>query len=234
ARDRAPLRREDSVVFGNEDPPRTGSAVSVMLVSNRCSVRITETPPMALDSDAPDAEFGPWNPGLQSQIPDSLRHLSTIFRPENVFTTFDSARELRDLTGLEYPDLVAFRPERLALHELLVRVTADLSVPDGAKIEDLGINFRQMTRVILARYVEPRMDAIRSTYDDTRKALEAMIDGELSSLFSAAPPSSAPSERPRKSLFAFMRPREQPIAPPEPGDGRERRLIDEWHAKAHS
>ncbi len=189
---------------------------------------------MALESDAPDAEFGPWNPGLQSHIPDSLRHLSTIFRPENVFTTFDSARELRDLTGLEYPELVAFRPERLALHELLVRVTADLSVPDGTKIEDLGINFRQMTRVILARYVEPRMGAIRSTYDDTRKALAALIDGELSSLFSAAPPSPAPSERPRKTLFAFMRSREQSIAPATPGDTRERRLIDEWHAKAHS
>ena len=29
---------------------------------------------------------GPWNPGIQSQVPKELRHLSTIYRPENVFT----------------------------------------------------------------------------------------------------------------------------------------------------
>jgi hypothetical protein len=41
------------------------------------------------------------------------------------------AAELRDITGLELSDIVAFRPRRLVLHELLIRVTADLSVPDG-------------------------------------------------------------------------------------------------------
>ena len=64
---------------------------------------------------------------------------------------------MRDLTGLDSRDLVAFRPRRLALHELLVRVTADISVPDGSRIEDLGINFRQITSAILSRYVEPRI-----------------------------------------------------------------------------
>src|SRR6266581_6341738 len=66
------------------------------------SVRLIEL--MALASDVRKVEFGPWNPGLESRIPDQLRPLSTIFRPENVFTTFDSARELRDLTGLDYRD----------------------------------------------------------------------------------------------------------------------------------
>ena len=60
-------------------------------------------------------------------------------------------REVADLTGLPLRDIVAFRPERLALHEVLVRVTADISVPDGTRIEDLGINFRQITRTILER-----------------------------------------------------------------------------------
>ena len=74
--------------------------------------------------------FGPWNPGIESQLPRELLALSTLFRPENVRTSLADALELNDLTGLDLFDLVAFRPERLALHELLVRVTADLSVPE--------------------------------------------------------------------------------------------------------
>ena len=49
-----------------------------------------------------------------------------MFRPENVRTSLAAAQELNDLTGLDIFDLVALRPERLALHELLIRVTADL------------------------------------------------------------------------------------------------------------
>ena len=63
------------------------------------------------------------------------------------------ALELNDLTGLDIFDLVAFRPERLALHELLIRVTADLSVPSGSRVEDLGINFREMVNTLLANHV---------------------------------------------------------------------------------
>ena len=70
--------------------------------------------------------FGPWHPGIESEIPAHLLHLSTIFRPENVFTSVAHAAELHDLTGLDANDLVAFRPGRLALHEVLVRVTADV------------------------------------------------------------------------------------------------------------
>jgi hypothetical protein len=66
--------------------------------------------------------FGPWNPGLVSQVPAELRPLCTIFRPDNVFTSVASATELQQLTGLPLCELVAFRPERLLLHELLIRV----------------------------------------------------------------------------------------------------------------
>src|SRR5512143_159884 len=104
--------------------------------------------------------FGPWSPGIASQVPAHLLPLCTIFRPEHSFTSVEKAVELRDLTGLPLPDLVAFRPERLALHELLIRVTADLSVPDGNRIEDLGINFREIVRAILSRHVAPQADAI--------------------------------------------------------------------------
>ena len=180
----------------------------------------------ALQGDVP---FGPWNPGLQSHIPDRLRPLSTIFRRENVFTDIDSARELRDLTGLDYAELVAFRPERLALHELLVRVTADISVPDGSKIEDLGINFRKITRVILSGYVEPRLDSIRSTYDAARKELSELIDSELAALF---PPQPVAPPRARKSLFSFLRRRSIVVPAPESAVGRERGLVAGWEANA--
>ena len=77
----------------------------------------------------PAGECGPWNPGIGSRLPRELLPLSTMFRLENVLTGIEKAEELHDLTGLDIFDLVAIRPERLVLHELLIRVTADLSVP---------------------------------------------------------------------------------------------------------
>ncbi len=131
----------------------------------------------------PSPEHGPWNPGLRSQVPDDLLHLATIFRPGNVETTLAEAHELRDLSGLALDELVVFRPRRLALHELLVRVTADISVPDGSRIEDLGINFRHITRVLLEGYVEPRMDDVERRYDDVRRGLEERIAPQARVLF---------------------------------------------------
>jgi hypothetical protein len=130
-----------------------------------------------------ETQFGPWNPGLESQVPARLRHLCTIFRPENVATSLAEAYELRDLTGLAFSELVSFRPERLALQELLIRVNADLSVPDGTRIEDLGINFRRMTNLILERAIAPRMEDIRSAFGALRRDLAQAIDAELAALF---------------------------------------------------
>ena len=39
----------------------------------------------------PDSDFGPWNPGVESQTPRELWHLATIFRPEHVFTSLAAA-----------------------------------------------------------------------------------------------------------------------------------------------
>ena len=138
---------------------------------------------MSLVADTTQAQFGPWNPGVQSQVPTRIRHLCTIFRPENVSTSVAEVAELRDLTGLDSSELVLFRPERLALHELLIRVNAELSVPDGSKIEDLGINFRRMISVILGGYIVPRMRDVAAVYDAARLALRESIDKELDALF---------------------------------------------------
>src|SRR3982074_652545 len=103
---------------------------------------------------------GPWNPGIQSQIPRELRPLSTIFRPENVFTSIAAVTDMQGLTGFSPWHLVAFRPQRLALHELLIRVTADFAVPDGSRIGDLGINFREVASPLLERYLRPGIEDI--------------------------------------------------------------------------
>jgi len=130
----------------------------------------------------PPDEFGPWNPGIQSQVPKELLHLATIFRAENVFTSMSSAAELRGLTGFGWSELVAFRPQRLALHELLVRVTADFAVPDGTRIEDLGLNFREIARLLLSQYLAPQMDAIVGAYDRVRQDAKRTIDAAVSRL----------------------------------------------------
>jgi len=156
-----------------------------------------------VNSDAAGAAaFGPWNPGLQSRIPHALAHLATIFRPDNVFTPFDQVRELSDLTGLDPVELVVFRPQRLALHEILVRVMADFSVPDGSRIEDLGINFRAIVSTILTRHVEPRMHVVTAAYEEAKSAVTARIDAELATLMPASLAAAGPKRSWLAALFA--------------------------------
>ncbi len=122
---------------------------------------------------------GPWNPGLASYIPLELRPLCTIFDPRNAFTSVAAASELQQLTGLPLSELVAFRPQRLLLHELMIRVMADFSVPDGSRIGDLGINFREMTNRLLQRHIEPELPAILGEYEEVRRRLSQQIGSAL-------------------------------------------------------
>src|SRR5437867_10340292 len=48
-------------------------------------------------TDGASEPFGPWNPGITSQWTPELWRMCTIFRPENVFTTYDQAVEFRDV-----------------------------------------------------------------------------------------------------------------------------------------
>jgi hypothetical protein len=184
---------------------------------------------MTLAVDTPRTEFGPWHPGIESQVPDAIRHLCTFVRPENAATSLSAARELCDLTGLPLPDVVAFRPERLALHELLIRVTADLSVPDGSRIEDLGINFRQITRTLLERHVATRMDEIRACYEAVRASLASVVEREAQALVHDAAAASTRSGL----LRLFARPRRDSPTPAASGS-RELDAVARWEAKAHA
>jgi hypothetical protein len=178
--------------------------------------------------------FGPWNTGITSQIPPPLRGLCTIYRPENVFTSVAKADEMHDLTGVERSALVAFRPSRLALHEVLIRVTADLSVPDGSKIEDLGINFRRMTRAILARCVEPRSGEVASMFDALRSQVSALIDRELAKLFAVPVVASVPPARPAKGFRSLFETRRAQPAVAARDNVSEADAVAAWDAKAHA
>src|ERR671919_367419 len=132
-------------------------------------------------------ELGPWNPGIRSQLPVALLRLASIFRAENVFTGIEEALERSAFTGLDPEDLVAFRPERLVVHELLIRVMANISVPDGPAYADLGVNFRKITETIHRSHIDPHLAEIVRAYHERRRRTAGLIDSELSSrLFAAA------------------------------------------------
>jgi hypothetical protein len=93
------------------------------------------------------------------------------------------AREIRGFTGMDWGDVVAFRPSRLALHEVLIRVSADLTVPDGERVEDLGIHFRAMTTRLVAR-LQPKMPELEALHRNVREALSAVSTRALAGLTS--------------------------------------------------
>jgi hypothetical protein len=180
------------------------------------------------------SEHGPWNPGIKSQLPAAFLPLATIFRPENVATSLEEAHERSAFTGLEPEDHVVFRPERLAVHEVLIRVTGDVSVPDGPNYEDLGINFREITRTILAGHIEPHMAEIVRAYDELRERVVEVVGAELAaSLCSPAYRAKAQSGKGGLlSLFGGNRTRSGREVATESIEERERRILAEWRGKA--
>ena len=139
----------------------------------------------------PDDQFGPWNPGLRSQMPREYLQLSTMYRPENVSTSLEEAEELSDFCGLAAHVLVEMRAERLAVHELLIRITADFSVPDGSSYEDLGINFREVASNILENYIAPKHEHLSKLFADLRYEASSKITAALEiDMFGASEQSS--------------------------------------------
>jgi hypothetical protein len=150
----------------------------------------------------PDDQYGSWNPGIQSVLPKELLALSTIFRPENGTTSVSAALELQGLTGLSLSELVVFRAQRLALHELLIRVTADFVVPDGSRVEDLGISFREMTRNLLARHILPNLQSLIGVDAEARVRLAAAVDAAFDAVVPGLAPRPPDAERAPAKLFA--------------------------------
>ena len=122
-------------------------------------------------------QYGPWNPGLESELPRKFLPLSTVFSPSNVSTDIEELSEYRELCGLPIERMSAFRPERLALHEVLIRVMADLSVPDGDKYADLGVNFRHITATLIQKHFASIMPEIRDCFARLTHEAAVCIEG---------------------------------------------------------
>jgi hypothetical protein len=173
---------------------------------------------------------GPWNPGLQSQIPADLLPLATIYRPDYVRTTLQQARELADLTGLPMEDLVVFRAERLVVHELLAHVTADFTVEDGRKTEDLGINFRRMTDTLLQHYIAPHMAEITAAHELLCMRLHDAVFAELDHALQEEP---APAVAPR-SFWSRLLGNKRTVAPIDESETADVRAIRRWETLAQT
>lgn len=163
---------------------------------------------------APVEAYGAWNPGIKSDLPRSLLPLVTVYRPENVSTPWHEAQELKHFCGLESHELVAFRPERLVVHEVLIRVTADVAIYDGRQYEDLGINFRRIAGIILDNHVMANFDTLRAAFDASLERAAIFIRGELkSTLFPTAQLEPAPAQDSFMSYIFGRREADVVVAP---------------------
>ena len=170
-------------------------------------------------------QYSAWNPGIESKIPREYETLETLHRTENTFTTLDEVRELARVTGLAHEELVFFRPERLALHELIVRITADIVIFESDNEEDLGINFRRIADTILTRYITPSLVEIENDFSTMQNQLRQQVDTTLSEiLFKTEITTKFPNR-----LWPFVRRKQkQPALSPEGRAEREFSIINSY------
>ena len=137
-----------------------------------------KTNTMATENNKHDA----WSPGLESTIPPHLNDLITLFNADNAFASYQNTQEAVQLTGLPMARLADLNFERMAVHELLIRVTAELSVPDGPSYEYLGLQLRGMVETIHHQYLKPELSALNQAYDafraDAKKDLLSILAGD--------------------------------------------------------
>jgi len=146
-----------------------------------------------------------WAPGLDSDIPPAYQALETIYHPGNVTSSISDVNEISTLTGLSHEELVAFRPERLVVHELLIRITANIEVNEGDDERDLGRDFRVIANTILSEYIQPHMEEIRRAHADLHNRVYELVQKQLGeTLFETRKPLVE-----KKSLLWFLG-REEP------------------------
>ncbi|MEO1066404.1 MAG: zeta toxin family protein [Pseudomonadota bacterium] len=147
-------------------------------------------------------EGDPWAPGLTSEIPARLMPLATHFRAENAEVSYREALELKDLFGLPLEDLATFNAERLVIHHLLVRVTADFTQKDGPAYADLGISVRGMVDLIFQNYAKPKLAEMETLLTEVRTAAQERLTAELdASVFSKPAPVGSVETRGFLGLF---------------------------------
>ena len=120
-------------------------------------------------------EYNAWNPGITTDIPTHLRHQITLFNHANSTVSFSQAKEAAVFCGLNTQDMCELTVERLVIHELLIRVTADLSVPDGPNYEDLGISLRDMVSKIFPPILGTEVSIIDKCFIDYMSKAQSII-----------------------------------------------------------
>lgn len=182
----------------------------------------------------PDAEYHAWNPGIESTLPRRFLPLSTMFRPENVISTLPQLEELSSFSGIPIEELTEFRTERLVVHELLIRVMADLSISDGSRYEDLGINSRRIVGTILSKYISPHIDELRSLHDDLRSRVSELLCQQLQAFFSPTRKVVSPNNE-RPGLLRFLLRRRPTLgAVQQTTEERHQTLLKAWQAMAQT
>ncbi len=186
-----------------------------------------------MDANLTAPECSAWNPGLELQLPRAYLPLSTIFRADNVSTSVARAYELSDFCGLPAEELVAFRVERLIVHELLIHITTGIAVPDGRDDEDLGKNFREIAATILNRFIAPHRDALARVFDALKRDGAGIVAIELDNAL-AAPKLAAGAEQDGRArwLFSFGKAKKPPPRLPETAAERDQRIVSDWLEKS--
>ena len=173
-----------------------------------------------------NSQYSAWNPGIESDIPSAYRELETIYRPENVSSSIDEINEFATNTGLKHNELVVFRPMRLALHELIVRVNADIVVLEGEQEEDFGINFRTIAKQIFNQYVMPKQPEIERAHDALNRQVRGLLKAEFAqSLFPSVNSSTSPRHSILSRLFGTSK---KSSAPVESTQERQFRIINSF------
>lgn len=178
----------------------------------------------------PEPPIGPWNPGVRSDLPSAFLPLVTVYRPEHVETPLRDALDLSDLCGLPARQLTRFRAGRLVVHEVLIRVMSDLSVPVGEVYADLGVNFRAIVATILREGIEPRLAEVESALDRIRAEADAVLAREIAAILEERPPPPPPEPHWLDRLLGRRPPTVQ--APREDLATRALRHLESWQRRA--
>ncbi len=93
-----------------------------------------------------------------------------------MYTSYDEVEEIANLTGLKSKHLVGFTSWRLVMHELIVRVGANIHIPEAEHEEDLGINFRRITNDILYQHIAPLYDSIEAKFQNLSVSVKLEVD----------------------------------------------------------
>jgi len=124
-------------------------------------------------------QYHAWQPGLDSELPAALRPLESLYHSQNSSTDYQNTLDLHQLTGIKQERLAAFTWQRLVLHELIVRVSANILVPEGDDEELLGQRFRLILDTIQQQYIQPNAQQIASDFSQLQTQIQYDVNNLL-------------------------------------------------------